>query len=60
LPVDITRNGNQLVITVCDDGVGGVDPLHGLTALRDRVASLSGTLTVTSPPSGGTSIQAVL
>ncbi len=60
ITVDITRREQQIVITVCDDGVGGVDPLHGLTALRDRVASLNGTLAVTSPASGGTRIQAVL
>jgi signal transduction histidine kinase len=49
-----------LVVTVSDDGVGGADPVggSGLRGLVDRVAVLDGTLSVESPPGGGTSIRA--
>jgi len=47
-------------VQVSDDGVGGVDPREGLVALRDRVASVGGTLEVESPPGGGTRVRAVL
>ena len=51
--------GPQLRIEVSDDGVGGV-PDGGLTALRDRVASVGGRLQVHSPIGGGTTITAVV
>ena len=41
-------------------GVGGAELGSGLTSLRDRVAAAGGSLTVTSPPGGGTSIVAEL
>lgn len=43
-----------------EEGVGGVHPLSGLVALRDRVASVGGTLEVESPPGAGTRLKAVL
>jgi signal transduction histidine kinase len=50
-----------LTLEVRDDGVGGVrDDGTGLVALRDRVASLDGSLQVRSPPGGGTLITACL
>ena len=41
-------------VSVSDDGVGGADPSRGsgLVGLRDRVDTLGGTLTLSSPPSG--------
>jgi signal transduction histidine kinase len=47
-------------VEVADDGVGGADPLRGsgLRGLADRVASLSGTLEVESPPGAGTRVRA--
>ncbi|MGA9749896.1 MAG: histidine kinase, partial [Nocardioides sp.] len=47
-------------VSIADDGVGGVDPRSGLVALRDRVASVGGTLEVESPPGAGTRLKAVL
>src|SRR4051812_4201378 len=51
-----------LVVEVCDDGVGGADAAQGsgLTGLADRVRAQGGTLTVLSPPGGGTTVRAVL
>ena len=55
------RTGDQLVIEIRDDGRGGADATgNGLTGLADRVQSIDGTLTVTSPSGGPTTILAVL
>ena len=56
-----TREG-ELIVEVIDDGVGGADPDagSGLTGLRKRVAALDGTLTITSPPGGPTTVRAEL
>jgi signal transduction histidine kinase len=59
--VRVQRVGDDLVIEVADDGPGGADPGGGgLTGLRHRVEALDGTLSVTSPPGGGTTIRAQL
>jgi signal transduction histidine kinase len=60
--VDVQRVGDSLRVAVTDDGVGGADPARGtgLIGLGDRVGALGGTVTVTSPRSGGTSIVAEL
>jgi signal transduction histidine kinase len=58
--INVKRQGEGLRVTVRDDGVGGVPVDSGLTALRDRVGSVGGRLTVTCGPSGGTTIEAVL
>ncbi|MER7006702.1 histidine kinase [Dactylosporangium sp. NPDC000555] len=44
----------SLRVSVTDDGVGGAGDL---TTVRDRVASLGGSLTVDSPPGAGTRIE---
>jgi signal transduction histidine kinase len=47
-----------LTLSVRDDGVGGADPYgSGLTGLRERAEALGGTLTLTSPPGRGTSVE---
>ncbi len=54
------RNG-ALVVEVADDGSGGADPQgSGLVGLRRRVEALDGTLSVVSPPGGGTTLRAEL
>jgi signal transduction histidine kinase len=59
--VVVQRAGDQLVIEVADEGPGGADPGGGgLTGLRHRVEALDGTLTVTSPVGGGTTVRAEL
>jgi signal transduction histidine kinase len=47
-------------VTVADDGVGGASESSGsgLRGLADRLDALGGTLTVTSPPGGGTTVCA--
>lgn len=54
--VELTRSDGAVLITVTDDGVGGADPTRGtgLVGLRDRVAAVDGTITVSSPAGGPT------
>lgn len=55
--VTIEQDLDDLVILVEDDGVGGADPQgHGLTGVRDRLASVDGILTVESPTGAGTTL----
>ena len=51
-----------LLLSVCDDGVGGADPGRGsgLVGLRDRVEALGGSLEITSKPGDGTSLVVAL
>jgi signal transduction histidine kinase len=58
--VDIRRDGDELVVLVSDDGIGGVDLDHGsgLRGLMDRLAAVDGTLTIESPPGVGTRLLA--
>ncbi len=58
--VRIDEAGGRLCVEVSDDGVGGVPVNGALTALRDRVESVGGTVTITSPAGTGTTITAVL
>jgi len=50
----------RLVVEIADDGIGGAGPGRGtgLRGLADRVEALGGTLTVSSPPGRGTTLQA--
>jgi signal transduction histidine kinase len=58
--LDVTRDGGDVVVTIADDGVGGVDPSSGsgLRGLQDRLAALGGTLAIDSPPGSGTILRA--
>jgi PAS domain S-box-containing protein len=59
--IRISITGGMLRVEVRDDGVGGAEgrPVgHGLAGLADRMSALEGTLSVESPPSAGTTIQA--
>jgi signal transduction histidine kinase len=60
--VRVERIDGQLLVEVSDDGVGGASPGDGsgISGLSDRVAALSGTLEVSSPPGGGTRLRAQL
>jgi signal transduction histidine kinase len=54
-------DGTALLVEIRDDGVGGAPSGDGLPAsLAARVAALDGTLEVSSPPGGGTTVQAVV
>jgi PAS domain S-box-containing protein len=57
--VRIARVDGSLVVEVVDDGVGGaVDEGSGLRGLADRVEALGGSLSLESPPGGGTRLTA--
>ena len=58
--VEVSRRGGELVVVVADDGKGGaiVAGGTGLRGLIDRLAVLDGRLEVTSPPGGGTRLEA--
>ena len=59
--VIISQEDQVLLIQVRDDGRGGASPQGaGLAALADRVATLGGTLVVSSPPGAGTQLRASL
>ena len=53
---------HQIVLTVRDDGVGGADPERGtgLTGLRERLEAIDGSLEISSPRGGPTTIEARL
>jgi signal transduction histidine kinase len=52
--------GDDVVVELADDGVGGADERKGtgLQGLRDRVGALDGTLEVMSDPGAGTVVRA--
>ncbi|MEU4744176.1 sensor domain-containing protein [Actinosynnema sp. NPDC023658] len=59
--VSLRRSGEVLSVSVRDDGRGGADPSgSGLDGLRRRVEALDGTMEVTSPPGGPTTVLAEL
>lgn len=60
--VNLTHDGDLLVVTVSDDGVGGADPAAGtgLTGLADRAAAVNGRFTLISPPGAGTDLRVEL
>jgi signal transduction histidine kinase len=60
--ISITPSGDELIVIVTDDGIGGADVTKGsgLIGLEDRVEAVGGSFTVQSPPMGGTTITARL
>jgi signal transduction histidine kinase len=54
--IDVERAGDELLVSIRDDGDGGADPIRGtgLVGLRDRVATVGGRLRIDSPSGGGT------
>ncbi|GAA3588533.1 sensor histidine kinase [Nonomuraea rosea] len=60
--VRITRDRGRLLTEVTDNGVGGVDESRGtgVGGMRRRVAALDGTMLVTSPAGGPTSVSVEL
>jgi signal transduction histidine kinase len=58
--VRLTEGNGYLAIEVRDDGIGGADlgGGSGLRGLEDRVAALDGSLSVSSVPETGTTVQA--
>jgi signal transduction histidine kinase len=59
--IRIVRAGGALVLDVTDNGVGGANPAGtGLIGLRQRVEAIDGTLALTSPAGGPTTVRAEL
>jgi signal transduction histidine kinase len=60
--ISARRSNGHLVVSVADDGVGGVVEKHGggLRGLHDRVAAHGGSLHLESPPDQGTVLTAEL
>jgi signal transduction histidine kinase len=57
--VSLTARDGRLEVVVTDDGRGSADARGGgLTGLRRRVEALDGTLSISSPPGGPTSLRA--
>ena len=56
--VIVQRRGDRLLVQVSDDGVGGanVNAGSGIAGLRDRVGGVDGTLEITSPAGGPTTL----
>lgn len=60
--VHVTRNGATLSAEITDDGTGGADASRGsgLDGIRRRAAALDGTMKISSPPGGPTTITVEL
>ncbi|GAA3408680.1 hypothetical protein GCM10018952_06670 [Streptosporangium vulgare] len=61
--VSLERGEDDLSIRVSDDGVGvpsGRRSGVGLASMRERAAELGGTCVITTPPEGGTVVEAML
>ncbi|MGW2960404.1 sensor histidine kinase [Streptomyces sp. NPDC001220] len=60
--VTVRARGGRLALTVTDDGRGGADSAggSGLTGIRRRVAAHDGTLRLTSPAGGPTTLEVEL
>jgi signal transduction histidine kinase len=60
--VDVTTDGDEVVVEIVDDGVGGatMDAGSGLRGLADRATAVGGRLTVHSTPGRGTAVIARL
>jgi signal transduction histidine kinase len=56
------REPDVLVVTVVDNGKGGADPANGtgLIGLASRVEALDGSLSISSPAGGPTTLKAVI
>jgi signal transduction histidine kinase len=59
--VHLREHGDRLVVQVTDDGIGGAKPTgSGLAGLTRRVEALDGSLELSSPLGGPTTLKAVL
>ncbi len=58
ITVELTHSGGVLRGEVADDGLGGADPAagSGLDGIAARLAAFDGTLSVSSPPGGPTTV----
>ena len=60
-PIGGGHDGRALVISVADDGIGGAtEPGMGITGMRERAASVGGTVDAGADPAGGFRVTARL
>lgn len=60
IAVTVVPRQDRLAVQITDDGIGGLAQDAPLSALRDRVLSVGGSLDVRSAPGTGTTITAVI
>jgi signal transduction histidine kinase len=62
LVVRVMHGKEEIVVEIEDNGIGGarIEPGGGLEGLTTRVATVDGTVTVSSPPGGPTIVRAEL
>jgi len=62
IDLSLAHDGDHLLVSVRDDGVGGAEPTRGsgLIGLADRIEALGGSLQVESRPGEGTQVTARL
>jgi signal transduction histidine kinase len=62
IALHVDARGDDLYVRVEDDGIGGAEQRDGsgLASLADRVGAHGGTLFVSSPRDGGTTVEAIL
>jgi signal transduction histidine kinase len=59
--LSLSDSSGRLELVIRDDGHGGAHPSgSGLQGMAERVAAVGGTMTMSSPPNGGTSLRVVL
>jgi signal transduction histidine kinase len=60
--VCVDTEGQDLHLSIRDDGIGGADAAKGsgITGMRDRVEALGGTLSISSHPGTGTALHATI
>jgi signal transduction histidine kinase len=60
--IDLSADDEYVLLSVRDDGIGRTEPSRGsaLSALQERVKALGGTLAITSPAGGGTSLSVTM
>jgi signal transduction histidine kinase len=58
--VRVSDEDDRVIVEISDDGIGGADPASGsgLRGLAARLEMLGGRLRISSPPHGGTHLQA--
>ena len=55
--LDLHTSADSITLRIIDDGTGGITAYGaGIRGMRERALLVGGTLTVTSPPSGGTEV----
>jgi signal transduction histidine kinase len=59
--IAVRRRRESMLVEIVDDGVGGADRSgSGLSGLARRVEALDGTLEISSPEGGPTTVRAVM